>query len=352
MNIDFKGADGAQAVSINGISLPAGGQDMHVPGLAWGFRMHGDGQAEPLAPNQPIEHRHDGWLWLHLDLSNPEACRWLHEQDIPVAAADLLAAHENHQQLHASDNCVYGVLSDLSREIDNTGDDFAHLHFVMTERLLISGRYRLLTAVEKVRAKIEGGQVRLPSVAALLENIVDHVADAVDAVADSHATKLDQIENDLTQRNIAESSRQDLGEVRRTSVKLHRQLAGLRTLFHRLERDGTDQLPPPLRIAASKLAQRLDALDHDIVETRERARVLQEEITEATHAASNRALNILTVITTVILPPTLVTGVFGMNTKGLPFTEDPNGFLYALLLMAGSTVGVYWLMRKIGALRF
>jgi zinc transporter len=222
----------------------------------------------------------------------------------------------------------------------------------MTERLLISGRYRLLTAVEKVRAKIEGGQVRLPSVAALLENIVDHVADAVDAVADSHATKLDQIENDLTERNIADNSRQDLGEVRRTSVKLHRQLAGLRTLFHRLERDGTDQLPPPLRIAASKLAQRLDALDHDIVETRERARVLQEEITEATHAASNRALNILTVITTVILPPTLVTGVFGMNTKGLPFTEDPNGFIYALLLMAGSTVGVYWLMRKIGALRF
>jgi zinc transporter len=117
--------------------------------------------------------------------------------------------------------------------------------------------------------------------------------------------------------------------LRRTGVKLHRQLAGLRTLFHRLEREGTDSMKPTLRLAVSKLSQRLDALDHDIVEIRDRARLLQEEISAATAAQSNRALNILTIIATVILPPTLVTGVFGMNTKGLPLTENSDGFFWA-----------------------
>jgi zinc transporter len=107
-----------------------------------------------------------------------------------------------------------------------------------------------------------------------------------------------------------------------------------------------------LRLAAGKLSQRLDALDHDIVEFRDRARLLQEEISAATAAQSNRALNILTIITTVILPPTLVTGVFGMNTKGLPFTENPDGFLWALALMLASAIAVYVLMKRIGALKF
>jgi zinc transporter len=123
-------------------------------------------------------------------------------------------------------------------------------------------------------------------------------------------------------------------------------------LFHRLERDGTETLKPALQLRASKLAQRLDALDHAVIEIRDRALLLQEEIAAMTAERSNRALNILTVITTVILPPTLVTGVFGMNTKGLPLTEDPNGFLIAAGLMMASVVALWLVMKRIGALKF
>jgi magnesium transporter len=33
----------------------------------------------------------------------------------------------------------------------------------------------------------------------------------------------------------------------------------------------------------------------------------------------------LTIISAIFLPLTLVTGFFGMNTGGLPFTDDPHG---------------------------
>jgi magnesium transporter len=39
---------------------------------------------------------------------------------------------------------------------------------------------------------------------------------------------------------------------------------------------------------------------------------------------------LLTVISAIFLPLTLVTGIFGMNTGGLPFTDDPNGTLKVL----------------------
>jgi zinc transporter len=325
--------------------------DGAAPGLVWAFRVHDDGTAERLSITEPIEDHRDGWIWLHLNLTDARACRWLQSVDLPAAAVALLVSHDNHQQLHAADACVYGVFSDLSQEVGGAGEEFAHLHFAMSERLLVSGRYRPLAAAERVREIIQQGDRRLTSVATLLELIVEHVADAVDRLADKISADLDKIE-DRVAVGAQEDNRLELGRARRTSVKLHRQLSGLRTLFHRLERDGNNSVKPPLRLSAGKLVQRLDALDHDIVEIRDRARLLQEEVNGAVAAESNRALNILTVITTVILPPTLISGVFGMNTKGLPFTDDADAFLWAAGLMVVSAIAVYWVMKRIGALKF
>ncbi len=66
---------------------------------------------------------------------------------------------------------------------------------------------------------------------------------------------------------------------------------------------------------------------------------------------TNRHLYVLTTLTTLLLPATLVTGVFGMNTKALPLTETDSGFLIAMGLVFGASVAVYLLMRRIGVFR-
>lgn len=66
---------------------------------------------------------------------------------------------------------------------------------------------------------------------------------------------------------------------------------------------------------------------------------------------TNRHLHILSILTTLLLPPTLVTGFFGMNVKGLPFTENENGFLWSVLILVVSSVGAYLLMRQIGVIQ-
>jgi magnesium transporter len=40
----------------------------------------------------------------------------------------------------------------------------------------------------------------------------------------------------------------------------------------------------------------------------------------------------LTILSAIFLPLTLVTGFFGMNTGGLPYTEDPHGTMKVALL--------------------
>jgi len=323
-----------------------------MPGLVWAFRVHADGRAEALAIDQPIELRHDGWLWLHLNLADQRVAPALGALglDLPPAALALLVSHETHQQLHAAADCAYGVLGDLVQQIGDGGDEVGHLRFVMTERLLITGRHHALRSCAQARQTLLQGMRRPTHVAALLELILEHVADAVDHLTDELEAEIDEIEDRLALRT-RDVERQKLTRVRRTAVRVHRQLSGLRLLFHRLERQGTEQLGPPLRIGAGRIAQRLDALDHEIVALRERTRLLQEEISALTSEETNRHLHVLTILTTLVLPPTLVTGVFGMNTKGLPFADNENAFLWAAALMIASALAVYLLMRRVGVFR-
>lgn len=328
----------------------APGASGKIPGLVWAFRLHGDGSAEPLPIDEPIETRHDGRLWLHFNLTDAQTRPWLAGSSLPPVARDLLLSKDNYQQLHIVDHCVYGVFSDLVRDIESATEETGYLRFAMTERWLISGRHQALCAVDATRRVLEGGH-RVENVAALLEKIIDEVADTMDRMADRIGSRIDNIEEQILAGETTADMRSNLGRLRRTCVRLHRQLTGLRLLFHRLEQRNTDHLNPALRLQAGKLAQRLDGLDHEIVELRERSRLLEEELRFKTEEESNRHLHALSVVTTMLLPPTLVTGIFGMNTKGLPLTDVETGFLWAAGLMIGSSGLAYWIMRRMGIVR-
>lgn len=330
--------------------LPASLPAVIIPGLVWAFRVGPGGVPEALPIDQAIPLSHGDLLWLHFNLADARARQWLAAHpDMPAAARTLLLSSDNYQQLHTVDDCVYGVISDLLREVGEATEDTGYLHFVMSERLLVSGRHHALCAVDATRRALEAGH-RIESVAALLETIVEHVADTMEGIADRVARALDDIEEKVLS-DTKTDLRQGLGRLRRTCGRLHRQLSGLRIVFHRFEHKHLDDLKPALRLRAGKLAQRLDGLDHTIVEMRERSRLLQEELHLKIEEQGNENIRVLSVLTALLMPPTLITGIFGMNTKGLPLTDVETGFLWAALFLLLSSVAAYLIMKRIGITR-
>jgi magnesium transporter/zinc transporter len=59
----------------------------------------------------------------------------------------------------------------------------------------------------------------------------------------------------------------------------------------------------------------------------------------------------LSVLTALFLPPTLVTGLLGMNTKGLPLTDNEAGSTVAIAIACLSAVVAYALIRVLGIRR-
>ena len=104
-----------------------------------------------------------------------------------------------------------------------------------------------------------------------------------------------------------------------------------------------------LKLTTSKLRQRLDWLDIEVVSLRDRAHLLQEEVTIKTAEQTNRNLQVLAIVTTIFfLPATLVTGIFGMDVMGLPLTQNPHGFFWSMLILISSSALVLWLLKRSG----
>jgi zinc transporter len=320
-----------------------------LPGLISAFRFKSDGSATELPIDEPIVERSDGWLWLHFNLADMRACHFLRlASSIPASARELLVTGDEHQQLHATETCLYGVFADLVYGLDGITEEIGFLHFAITERLLVSGRRRALKAVDATRKALRNGR-KVKSAAALLEAIVQQEVDTVDRYAEQLADTLDRVEEKILLDDVSEG-RQVLGRIRRTTVRLHRQLVILRSLIHRFELDRSQPARHALKLATAQLSQRLDWLDTEIVSLRDRAQLLQEEVTIKTAEQTNRNLHVLAVVTTIFLPATLVVGIFGMNVRGLPFTGDDSGFLWSMAILGGASAGVFWLLKRSGIL--
>jgi len=93
------------------------------------------------------------------------------------------------------------------------------------------------------------------------------------------------------------------------------------------------------------LRDRGHAAGHDVEHAREeRARLLHEEIDTLLTGATNRSMRMLTVISTLLIPPTLVVGAFGMNLGGIPFSRSPSGFAlvsFICVVIVGGALA-YW----------
>lgn len=99
-----------------------------------------------------------------------------------------------------------------------------------------------------------------------------------------------------------------------------------------------------------RLNDDLELLSHlvqEISNLYDRAKILQDE--QSAHVAefNARNLQVLSVMTVIFLPMTLITGVMGMNMEDLPGLKESFYIVMVLMAMAGAAVFLSLKRRKI-----
>lgn len=176
---------------------------------------------------------------------------------------------------------------------------------------------------------------------ALLDDIVDGYLDAVERIEDL----ADEIEQAVFEEEAEDGLQERIFVLKRRVVRFRRAVAPLREVIDLLhERDDvvTRALAPYFR----------DVLDH-VIRTLELIDNIRELLTSALEARLAQASNRLNVVMKklsawagIILVPTLVAGIYGMNFTEMPELSWRLGYPMAIAIMAVSAGALFVVFRR------
>lgn len=330
--------------AVENIGLLAGAHLTN--GLVWGYEFH-DGTATPISSLQFSDDAPmaDSFRWLHFNAVDHGTHRSITAAGLPPAVSDLLLSNDDHQCALVDGDYAAGVLHDFERRFE--GDDYSaigSLRFAINGKILLTVRKKPLRCADVVKRRINGGICPVDSAAAF-DLLTGSITEVIVAVLRDLEVAAERVEDELLTDSLMPDTR-ELVAMRRRAVQLHRLLSGLDSVCQRLESD--EALLPSLLPTIEKFSQRVNALHHNVSALQSQLRLLRDELELQAAQRTNRSLYVLSILSALMLPATFVTGLFGMNTGGLPWATAPHGTLVATFMAFCSAAGVYLILRKLG----
>jgi magnesium transporter len=179
----------------------------------------------------------------------------------------------------------------------------------------------------------------------LLYRIADGVVDAYTPAIDWFSEAIDSIE-DTVLEDPSPAMLQKIFDSKRGLIALRRALGNMRDVAGHLQRLETNliqsDLWPFLRDLYDHLARNMDLTESQ----RDLLSGAMDVYLSSVANRTNQVMKVLTVLGTVALPSVVISGFFGMNTKGLPWTDTPQGTWLAVGLMVAATTILLIVLRK------
>jgi len=270
---------------------------------------------------------------------------------------DLLAERFHLHPLHIED-CRHGnqrakvedgadYIFVVLKPIHVTGDGEVRV----TDLDLFLGQDYLITVQEgecpTVRSYLDQihAAVTQPRPDQLFYKILDAVVDAYSPPLDWFNETIDSIEEAVLDKP-SPVTLQRIFETKRGLIELRRVLSTMRDVASHLQRKETGliqgDLGPFLRDVYDHLAR-----DMDMVEMQRDLLTGAMDIYLSSVAnRTNQVMKVLTVLGTIALPSIVISGIYGMNTKGTPWMNSPHGSEIALGLMVAATVVLLIMLKK------
>ena len=308
---------------------------------------------------QAEELRSDrGVVWIDLEAPSPEEEALVFQQFYPVHALTLddVTKQRRHGFAHFPKveefpDYLFVVINPLSeafrehlkeehREPLSAPEPAAitQLSAVMTKCLLITHHQDPLPSIQELRSFLsrhEADAQRGPDYLfhLVLDAMVDQYAPAIDHVDD----RLDEAEEEILYRPTP-GLLSKLLDLKRRIVLLRKTLVYEREILTRLARGEFALIDQREMVYYRNVYDHLVRFTELVESSREMAIDLAQTHLAAVSNKLNEIMKVLTIISVIFMPMTLITGIYGMNLE-MPEKDWPHGYVFALGLMLLSALG-------------
>ncbi|HSH00149.1 MAG TPA: CorA family divalent cation transporter, partial [candidate division Zixibacteria bacterium] len=116
--------------------------------------------------------------------------------------------------------------------------------------------------------------------------------------------------------------------------------------LHRLTRAELNLISPQARVYFRDIYDNVTRV-HEIADSnRETLSSALEVYFSSVSTKTNDIIKFLTLITVILMPPTFLVGIWGMNFKYMPELNWEYGYLLVWALILGTTIGMLWFFKR------
>lgn len=287
-------------------------------------------------------------VWLDVRDPGPEQLDLLRQEFgiHPLVEEDLRKRHQRPKLDSYADHQVAVVYEALPRPDTARTQVLGELHVLVGEGWLVSLHWTDSPAVDETRRRLEArpdasGSTSGTLLYTLLDGVVDGYFPALDLLSD----RIDALEDRIVSGEQGRETLRTVLAVKRELLELRRVLAPMRDVANAfLRRDNTT-------VDDASLPYYADLYDH-LVRILDQVDLLRDLVAAALDANLsvtsnnlNAVMKRLTAVTVILILPTIVSGIYGMNFDHMPELAWPLGYPLALGVMAAVMVGAFLYFR-------
>jgi zinc transporter len=326
------------------------------PGLRFACVLDGRGGATHRSWEEVTRWQSgDGLLWIHLERDDPMTQRWIREASgIDPVIGEALLLEDSRPRVEAVDDGLLIVLRGISQvAAGQTSDlggsvDLVPVHLWIDGERVISLRDKdhHLGALRDIRnANALGKGPARPG--ELLVQIADKVVKDLEPVLDRMDDEVDSLE-ELVLSKPDSSIRSRLSDLRRRAIHLRRYLSPQRDALTRLQHEEPSWLTPRDKVLLREVTEKVQRFMEYLDAIRDRSTILHEDLSALVAERIAHTSNRLTALAALLLPPSLLAGLLGMNVGGIPGANDPFAFSEVTAMVLGLAAVILFLLKRIG----
>lgn len=309
------------------------------------------GREISLAELVDLDLRADQSLWLHLNYSNSQVQSWLRSSNqLPDDITEVIqedVSRVRQKTFTRAESSQLIFFNDFEKMFTgDSSEDIATLWLIVVDNIIITLRPHAIQSTDTLRNQLRNRRLNPRSTADIYRHLLDIREDTLHLHANSLMDRMDQLEEVII-RGETLPEHETLGRIRIQCNRMRRYFSPELIALNHLLRHRPVWIDDENIEEISEYAEKLSVLVQELNHLYERAKVLQDE--QAAHIAEFNAnnLHVLSVMTVIFLPMTLITGIMGMNMEDLPGLKGSFGEVTILMLLAGLFMFSFLKIKKI-----
>lgn len=289
--------------------------------------------------------------WINIDGIDKKTIEAICQQfDIHYLIAEDIESVGQRPKVEEQNNHLFCLLHMLYFNQESSSVESEQISIILGKNYVISFQEDETRDVfDGLRAKLKanGSRIREKQADYLCYAMLDVIVDHYFLVMEQLGEKIETIEEEII-RTPNTRSLAKINQLRKELIVLKRSVAPVRELVSTLTRTESDLIDD------NTIKYLKDVYDHiiqanDLVENyRDIMTTMQDLYINQVNLKMNEVMKVMTIVTCLLAPATVIGGIFGMNFDRIPYLHNQYGFYLAVGLMLLIPIAMIMVFKKRG----